>query len=146
MQHDRQDTLERSELPTVFAGFDPQIKLDIDRGGIGILPSVAGAQPDPFRGGRFDEALDAPSPFAQDWVDMAGYRGQESSGNVGPKTIFVHFHIPDAAVLPIGEIVNGRGMTRRDALLLVLLVICRMSSNACGDRTLGLVDIPSRGS
>ena len=151
MQHDRQDALERTELPTIFAGLDPQIQLDVDRGGIGIIPSVAGAQPDPLCGGRFDEALDAPSPLAEDGVDVPGHRGQQGAGNVRSETVFEDLTCPNAAVLPIGEIVDGRGMTRGDALLLVLLLVLilllvngRMSTNARGDGTLGLVEIPSR--
>ena len=78
---------------------------------------------------------------------MPGHRGQESAGNVGSEAVFEYLTGPNAAVLPIGEIVDGRGMTRGDALLLLLvglLVIRRMSTNARGDGTLGLVEIPSR--
>ena len=82
---------------------------------------------------------------------MPGHRGQQGAGNVGSETILEDLTGPNAAVLPIGEIVDGRGMTRGDALLLVLLLVLilllvngRMSTNARGDGTLGLVEIPSR--
>ena len=117
MQHHGQDAPEGTELAAVSAGFDAQIELDVDGGGVGVGPVVARAQADPLLGFRFDQPLDAPTPIAEDGIDVPGDGGQEGPGYVGTVSVGVLFDGPDAAVLAVGEVVDGDGVARGDAVI-----------------------------
>lgn len=102
MQHDSQNLRKASKLPAMPRWFHPQIQLNIRRGSIGIVASVASTEADPFGRCRFNETLDAPTAGTEDGVDVTGDGGEEGAGDVGSVAVGVYLDGPNAAVLTIG--------------------------------------------